>query len=48
MTEYPCHDCGAALAEGDEVWLAPETGLPDEGAGEPYCAGCASPLPIAA
>jgi hypothetical protein len=36
------------LPEGSEVWLSPETGHPDEVAGEPYCAGCASPIGIAA
>jgi hypothetical protein len=47
MTHITCHDCGEPLAEGAEVWLGSD-GLPDEGAGEPYCAGCATPLGIAA
>jgi hypothetical protein len=48
MTTHQCHDCGLPLPEGSEIWLSPETGRPDEDAGEPYCAGCASPIGIAA
>lgn len=48
MTTLSCHECGEALPEDSEIWLAPETGRPDEAGGEPYCAGCASPLGIAA
>lgn len=48
MSAITCHDCGAPLAEGLEVWLAPDTGEPDEHAGEPYCADCAAPMGIAA
>jgi len=48
MNTYVCHDCGATLREGSEIWLSPETGLPDEDAGEPYCTACATPLGIAA
>jgi hypothetical protein len=48
MTTLSCHECSVSLQEGSEIWLAPETGHPDETAGEPYCAACASPLGIAA
>ena len=48
MRTLACHDCGAELPEGSEIWLAPETGSPDETGGEPYCADCAIPLGIAA
>ena len=48
MTEFTCHDCREPIREGAEVWLAPHDLLPDESAGEPYCAGCAAPLGIAA
>lgn len=48
MNDLTCHECGEPMAEATEIWLAPETGRPDETAGEPYCAGCASPMGIAA
>lgn len=48
MTELRCHECGAPLAEGDEIWLEPGTGRPDEASGEPFCPGCAHPIGIAA
>ena len=48
MTTHTCHECGHALPEGSEIWLSPETGLPDEASGEPYCPDCASPVGIAA
>jgi len=48
MNELRCHDCGAALPEDGEVWLAPGDGHPDEVDGEPFCGACAAPLGIAA
>ncbi len=47
MDTFPCHECRAPVAEHAVAWLAPD-GLPDEAGGEPYCPGCAHPLPIAA
>lgn len=48
MSTFRCHECGAPIDAGEEIWQAPHDGLPDEAAGEPYCAGCAAPLGIAA
>jgi hypothetical protein len=48
MDTFPCHDCGVDVEEASAIWLAPPDGRPDESAGEPYCAGCARPLPLAA
>ena len=47
MEPFACHDCSMALEPGLELWRAPEDGSPDDD-GEPYCAGCAHPLGIAA
>ena len=35
MSTFACHDCGAPLDPGEEIWLAPEDGAPDDD-GEPY------------
>lgn len=48
MDSHPCHECGRPIEEGAVLWLAPADGRPDEAAGEPYCPGCAAPLPLAA
>jgi hypothetical protein len=47
-TSISCHDCGAQIPDGLELWRAPEDGHPDEDSGEPYCPECAAPLGIAA
>lgn len=47
MDIFPCHECGSPIDEGAVAWLRGD-GLPDEGAGEPYCPECATPLPLAA
>lgn len=48
MSTHTCHECGEAIPDGAEVWRAPESGLPDETGGEPFCPSCAHPLGIAA
>jgi hypothetical protein len=48
VSTFACHDCGAPLEPGEELWRAAEDGTPDEADGEPYCPGCARPLGIAA
>ena len=47
-TSIACHDCGAQIPDGLELWRAPHDGHPDEDSGEPYCPECAAPLGIAA
>jgi len=47
MSTFACHECGAPLDPGEELWRAPEDGAPDDD-GEAYCTACASPLGIAA
>jgi hypothetical protein len=47
MSTLACHDCGAPLEPGEELWQAPGDPAPDED-GEPYCLGCACPAGIAA
>jgi hypothetical protein len=47
MPTFRCHECGHPIPEGAEIWLDAD-GAPDEASGEPFCAGCATPLPIAA
>ena len=48
MDTFPCHECGQPVAEDVVVWLTAADGSPDERSGEPFCPGCAAPLPIAA
>lgn len=48
MDTFPCHQCGEPVDESDVIWRTAADGRPDERAGEPFCPGCAAPLPIAA
>lgn len=48
MESFPCHECGHPVPEDAIAWLAPADGRPDESGGEPYCPGCATPVPLAA
>lgn len=47
MTTFTCHDCGARIPEGAELWLAAD-GAPDDAGGDPYHEGCAAPVGLAA
>jgi hypothetical protein len=47
MSTFACHECGALLEPGEELWQAPGDPAPDED-GEPYCLACACPAGIAA
>jgi hypothetical protein len=48
MDTFTCHECGRPVEEDVIAWLAPIDRFPDEAGGEPFCPGCAPPLPIAA
>lgn len=48
MDTFPCHECGAPVDDATITWRTGDDHRVDEAAGEPYCPGCAGPLPLAA
>lgn len=48
MDTFACHDCREPVPDDLVAWLSPSDRRPDEDAGEPFCPGCAAPLPLAA